>query len=366
MVGTAAGIAVSSAMQMVLHAMEDEATERGQQRASIHLTLQAFQPTGAAMACVEAIRFLGFSRICEGLIVCCRAAVEARQRQLDVLYNAMHALDEQWYEGRRRWGLPRHSTTWRLMENVDEWEDEHFRASFRISRETFDHLAREMLPYLAWQHTVMHWAISVHRRVAIYNQASNSTYLTLSNLFAVSRSTICEIVMDLIVEMFMDDVIHLGDTREVMAGFKEKGFPDLLGCIDGLTLKFWGPASWQEQYYGHKHDIASCGGLNWMLHYYNWVLYRSHDTDIYAGVLHRSHDTAIFWTSPLTSMLINGWMTQLWRWGFDGEVLVFRARDTDCRTGWPPPSMHPRMPLRGTSTHSTAVSGWWWRGHLGG
>ena len=68
--------------------------------------------------------------------------------------------------------------------------------NFRLSRGTVDYLCRHLRPYIEYSNTWLRTAISLQKRVAItlWTLASPVEYRTVSHLFGVGRSTVCETV----------------------------------------------------------------------------------------------------------------------------------------------------------------------------
>ena len=68
--------------------------------------------------------------------------------------------------------------------------------NFHLSKDTFDHLCAELTPHIQYQDTRLRDAITVKKRVAItlWTLSSPAEYRTVSHLFGVGRSTVCEVV----------------------------------------------------------------------------------------------------------------------------------------------------------------------------
>ena len=67
-----------------------------------------------------------------------------------------------------------------------------------MKRETFNYLCDKLRPFITRQNTRFRRAISVEQRLAItlWCLATPCEYRTVSHLFGVARSTVCEIVQD--------------------------------------------------------------------------------------------------------------------------------------------------------------------------
>ena len=82
--------------------------------------------------------------------------------------------------------------------------------NFRISKDTFDYLCTQLTPFLQYQDTHLRKAVSVKKRVAItlWVLASSVKYRTVSHLFGVGRSTVCEVVHETCVDNLLPQYIR--------------------------------------------------------------------------------------------------------------------------------------------------------------
>ena len=100
------------------------------------------------------------------------------------------------------WVRPRH--VWWNKElgvpgvNLESWTDSEFRENLRMSASTFQAIVRRIGPAVNRQDTRFRKAIPVNIRIAvtIWRLATNAEYRTLSHLFSLGISTICEITRD--------------------------------------------------------------------------------------------------------------------------------------------------------------------------
>lgn len=138
----------------------------------------------------------------------------------------------------------------------DDWIE-----NFRMSKNTFNYLCDRLKGSIFRQNTRFRKAITVHQRVAItlWCLATSCEYRTLSHLFGVARSTVCEIVQDTcraIVSVLMDTYISfpLGDTLvNVVNGFEERwGYPQCAGAIDGSHIPISAATESHTDYYNRK------------------------------------------------------------------------------------------------------------------
>ncbi|KAF7236291.1 hypothetical protein EYD10_16979 [Varanus komodoensis] len=203
----------------------------------------------------------------------------------------------------RCWTLPRTEAAWASMLELDSWDDSRFRGSFRMSRKTFDMIAEEIGPMIQKQNTVMRQAVPVKKRLALtlYKLAFNLGYLPLSTTFGVGKSTACEIFRETVRalnELYLADVIKVGDEKENQQGFCELGFPHAGGALGSSRVRILAPEGKGPEFHNKK-----C--------FYSMALQAIVDAegrfmDVYAVVSGRNHDTAIFWNSPVAGRLARG------------------------------------------------------------
>ena len=130
-----------------------------------------------------------------------------------------------------------------------------------MSKDTFTYLCDKLRPIIYHQDTRFRRAITVEQHVAItlWCLSTPCEYRTLSHLFGVGRSSVCEIVQNTcraIVSVLMDVYISfpMGNAlNEVVNGFEEKwGYPQCAGAIDGSHIPISAPASSHTDYYNRK------------------------------------------------------------------------------------------------------------------
>ena len=79
---------------------------------------------------------------------------------------------------------------------LETFTSQEWLENFRLSKNAFDYLCTQLTPHLQYQDTHLRKAISVKKRVAItiWTLASSAEYRTVSHLFGVGRSTVCEVI----------------------------------------------------------------------------------------------------------------------------------------------------------------------------
>ena len=119
--------------------------------------------------------------------------------------------------------------------------------NFHLSKNTFDYLCTQLTPHLQYQDTHLQKAISVKKRVAItiWTLASSAEYRTVSHLFGIGQSTVCEVVHEIcraIVDHLLPKYIRFpscDQQQQYIDSFEDKwGVPQCIGAIDGFIYRF--------------------------------------------------------------------------------------------------------------------------------
>lgn len=195
------------------------------------------------------------------------------------------------------------------MENSQFWEkdvslfDDHkFKNYFRVDRATFKYLV-ERLANLKKQDTTWHFAIPLDKRIAVglYALGSSAEYRTIASLFGIGRTTVGEIVLELVDEIwkvFRSEVFNIYPPNQetverIVNGFETLGFPQCFGAIDGCHIEINPPKNEAVDYYNFKgwHSVVLFAAVD----------YRSRFTYINVGTPGRSNDSTIFESSRLKS-----------------------------------------------------------------
>ena len=133
--------------------------------------------------------------------------------------------------------------------------------NFCMKKATFDYLCSQLQPLIERQDTHLRRPITVKHRVAItlWCLATAVEYRTISHLFGIGRSTVCEIVHDTvraIVTQLKGEYIKFPTgqaQRDVIEGFEDRwGFPQCVGAMDGSHIPVRPPALNHTDYYNRK------------------------------------------------------------------------------------------------------------------
>ena len=176
---------------------------------------------------------------------------------------------------------------------VVNWSDREWKQNFRVSRNTFNFLCRELAPYLA-KHHVVREPLSLELRVAVclWRLGTNVEYRTISHLFGVGLSTVCVAVHDtchVLVEQFASLYIKIPKGQELQSivdGFESKwNFPQCIGAIDGSHIPIIAPKDNPLDYYNRKgyHSVILQALVD---HEYKFL-------DVYVGWPGSVHDARV-------------------------------------------------------------------------
>ena len=146
--------------------------------------------------------------------------------------------------------------------------------NFRMKRSTFEYLCAQLQPVIQRHNTHLRRAISVRHRVAVtlWCLAAPAEYRTISHLFGIGKSTVCEIVhetVDAIITRLKQDYIRFPTgqaQRDVINGFESTwGFPQCVGALDGCHIPLRPPSLAHTDYYNRKgwlvfNHSSSSGG----------------------------------------------------------------------------------------------------------
>ena len=210
---------------------------------------------------------------------------------------------------RKIWAKPRAATFWE--ETCQGWSDQDWKENFRMSRVAFEYIAMELSPIISKRDTNFRKAISARQRLAVtlYRLADTASYRTIANLFAIGKSTVCEIVVQVcnaIVQFLLPRYIRLPQSaQEIRERIDESrdraGFPQVVACVDGCHIPIKAPQNNPEDYVNRKgfHSIVLQGLVD-----ANYLF-----LDICVGWPGKVHDARLFKNSPLYTSLCGGIFT---------------------------------------------------------
>ncbi|XP_029210229.2 putative nuclease HARBI1 [Acropora millepora] len=210
---------------------------------------------------------------------------------------------------RKIWTKPRTTTFWE--ETCQRWNDQDWKENFRMSQVAFEYLTMELSPIISKRDTNFRKAISARQRlvVTLYRLADTATYRTIANLFAIGKSTVCEIVVQVcnaIVQFLLPRYIRppqsAQEIRERIDESRDRaGFPQVVACVDGCHIPFKAPQNNPEDYVNRKgfHSIILQGLVD-----ANYLF-----LDVCVGWPGKVHDARLFKNSSLYTSLCGGVFT---------------------------------------------------------
>lgn len=191
--------------------------------------------------------------------------------------------------------------------------DGWWRENMRMTRDTFEIVCNELRPYLERQVTRFRQPVSVEARVAItiWRLGTNIEYRTISALFGLGRSTVCEIVLEtceVIAHHLMPRYVRVPQNerlKEIIDGFEHCwGFPQTVGAIDGTHIPILRPQHSSSDYYNRKgyHSILMQA----------LVEFRGIFMDVNIGWPGKVHDARVLANSSCYKKACNGTLLPNW------------------------------------------------------
>lgn len=210
------------------------------------------------------------------------------------------------------WVQPRSKDWWNFVTSSSS-DSNWWHSNLRMSRSTFNYICSQLSPYIQKQNTQMRDCVPVEQRVALtlWRLATNADYRSISQLFGLGRSTVCEIFHEccsIIAEKLLPCFVRIptgDDLKEIIEGFESSwGFPQVVGAIDGSHIPITRPIHNQADYYNRKgfHSIILQAVVD----------YRYMFIDICVGWPGRVHDARVLCNSSLFVKASNGTLFPNW------------------------------------------------------
>ncbi|KAG5858841.1 hypothetical protein JTB14_029222 [Gonioctena quinquepunctata] len=165
--------------------------------------------------------------------------------------------------------IPRPRVQGYIEEVVDHYSDEEFRENFRMNRPTFNHVLLLINEQISsdivdkGRHT--HTA-KAQLLIALWHFGTPDSYRSICGRFNIGRATALRTVRRVAEALFsLSKNICKWPTgeylEEVMNGFTQMGFPNTIGCIDGMHVRIQTQGPWiviHKQKRISKYYLASC------------------------------------------------------------------------------------------------------------
>ncbi|CAB4037251.1 Hypothetical predicted protein [Paramuricea clavata] len=202
---------------------------------------------------------------------------------------------------RRFWQEPSRGKSLFWERTASQWVDDNLWVeNFRMSKNSFLAICRELSEVLHKKDTRFRKAITLEKRVAVclWHLATGEDMRSLGWRFDIGKSTACQIVNDVceaIAVVLLQNVIKwpTGEAlKSVLKGFKEEWqFPQCAGAIDGTHVPIAAPSEYPSNYYNRKcfYSIIMQAVVD---HAYRFI-------DIYIKWPGKVHDARVFSNSSL-------------------------------------------------------------------
>ncbi|XP_060892199.1 uncharacterized protein LOC132973020 [Labrus mixtus] len=170
-----------------------------------------------------------------------------------------------------------------LWAGAQHFDEEEWKAQFRISRATFDFLLEEVGPAIKRRRTNFRAPIEPDRRLAIalWWFSRSGEYRTIAQMFGVGVATVCIVVRQVtaaILDRMYERYVSLPSGErldETIRAFKDRCYPQCAGIIGGTHIPISAPRDNPDDYYNQNgwHSVILQAVVD-------------HDarfTDVYAG-----------------------------------------------------------------------------------
>nr|XP_023654070.1 protein ANTAGONIST OF LIKE HETEROCHROMATIN PROTEIN 1-like [Paramormyrops kingsleyae] len=169
------------------------------------------------------------------------------------------------------WSHPRSMHWWDVI--VPGFNPTQFIQNFRVSRASFEYICQRLSPVLQRSNTNFRLCVPVEKRVAIaiWKFATNIEYSTVSRLFGVGNSTVCQCVQEVcnaVINVLLPIHIAFPNAEKFMdmAEFfnNQWGVPQCVGVIKGSHVPILAPEEFASDYFNDKgwHSIFLQGTVD--------------------------------------------------------------------------------------------------------
>ncbi|KAG5899299.1 hypothetical protein JTB14_029253 [Gonioctena quinquepunctata] len=156
--------------------------------------------------------------------------------------------------------IPRPRVQGYIEEVVDHYSDEEFRENFRMNRPTFNHVLLLINEQISsdivdkGRHTI---PAKAQLLIALWHFGTPDSYRSICGRFNIGRATALRTVRRVAEALFsLSKNICKWPTgeylEEVMNGFTQMGFPNTIGCIDGMHVRIPKPKDHGLSYINRK------------------------------------------------------------------------------------------------------------------
>ncbi|XP_018534971.1 uncharacterized protein LOC108885223 isoform X2 [Lates calcarifer] len=191
------------------------------------------------------------------------------------------------------------STGQNLWEAAEAFDDEEWKAQFRVSRATFDYLVELIGSAIKRRRTNYRVPIEPRRRLAIalWWFARSGEYRSIADMFCVGIATVCVIVRQVssaIVERLFHRFVSLPSgprLDDTLRAFKDRCYPQCAGAIGGTHIPIAPPRDNPDHYINKRgwHSVILQAVVDHNVCF----------TDVYAGWPGSSSSAAVLSSSDL-------------------------------------------------------------------
>uniref|UniRef100_A0AAQ5Y718 DDE Tnp4 domain-containing protein n=1 Tax=Amphiprion ocellaris TaxID=80972 RepID=A0AAQ5Y718_AMPOC len=166
---------------------------------------------------------------------------------------------------------------------AESFDDDQWKAQFRVSRATFDYLVELIGPAIKRRRTNYRVPIEPRRRLAItlWWFARSGEYRSIADMFGVGIATVCIIVRQVtvaIVERLYRRFVSLPSGQrldDTIRGFRQRRYPQCAGAIGGTHIPIAPPRDNPEHYLNRRgwhsvilqavvdHDVRQGNNIFW-------------------------------------------------------------------------------------------------------
>ncbi|XP_063436630.1 putative nuclease HARBI1 [Mytilus trossulus] len=182
---------------------------------------------------------------------------------------------------------------------IPEYSNEEFRRRFRMNKETFLVLVEQLRGSRNYK------TISLEKQVLIFLKyvSSQMTLQAIADYFGVCEYSVFQIVKclaNVICEKLLAQYIRWPSNNQVQENvqkFSQKGFPGVIGAIDGTHIPIRAPKEYHENYINRKsfHSIILQGICDHNMHF----------LDVFSGWPGSVHDSRVFKNSLIFNKFEN-------------------------------------------------------------
>jgi len=230
----------------------------------------------------------------------------------------------------RLWAKDRSHNWWELCSQPD-FPDDEFQKSFRMSKETFEFICRELDSTVTKKNTMLRDAVPLRQRVAacIWRLASGDPYRLVSERFGLGLSTCHKLVLDVcsaIKTVLMPKFILWPDENNMKLVTQEfeglSGISNVGGSVYTTHIPIIAPNSNVNSYYFNKRHTQRNKKNSYSFTVQGVVESKGIFTNVCIGWPGSYSDEQVFEKSDLFKRIVKGDLKDIWVVGNSGYPLM--------------------------------------------